>query len=184
MNASLARTVVAVSMLALTACTPANDHADDESSTVTTVTTTHADPSQEAEPDLVAGTAQSPEHETSAPAPAPVHEQAPQSAPAPAQQAGPPAGYNGQAVTVCTNGDGWGISQIAVNANTSCGFANNVLGTLASGIPTTENIRNYLPKNVTAKSPATGQWYEMYCADNGAGIISCRGGNNAEVILQ
>lgn len=106
-------------------------------------------------------------------------------APVPAPDtSGAQANFNGQEVTMCSNGDGWGISELAVNANTSCPFAFNVLNSLTAGVPSTENIRAYLPRTVTATSPTTGQSYEMYCEDNGVGIIVCTGGNNAEVIAQ
>lgn len=54
---------------------------------------------------------------------------------------------------------------------------------MTKGVPSTENIRDYLPRSVEAHSPTTGQTYSMSCRDNGAGIITCTGGNNAEVIL-
>lgn len=106
-------------------------------------------------------------------------------APAPANPeiAGTPGNLNGEEVRLCTNGDGWGISELAVNANTSCPFAFNVLGALTDGVSSTENIRDYLPRTVTAQSPATGQTYTMECADNGVGIITCTGGDNAKVTM-
>ena len=115
---------------------------------------------------------------TMAQAPAPA-------APAPANPeiAGTPGNLNGEEVRLCTNGDGWGISELAVNANTSCPFAYNVLGALTEGVPSTESIRNYLPRTITAESPTTGQTYTMQCADNGAGTITCAGGDNAKVIM-
>lgn len=99
------------------------------------------------------------------------------------EQPGTPAKFNGQAVTVCSSGDGWGISELAVNENTSCPFGFSVLDAMTEGVPSTENIRDYLPRSVEAHSPTTGQTYSMSCRDNGAGIITCTGGNNAEVIL-
>lgn len=104
-------------------------------------------------------------------------------APPPAAGGGIPGEYNGMPVTFCAAGDGWGISELAVNSNTSCEFGLNVLGALGADVPTTDNIRNHLPQTVSAYSPVTGRTYDMRCEDNGVGIVTCRGGADAEVIM-
>ncbi|AWB81662.1 hypothetical protein C3B44_04190 [Corynebacterium yudongzhengii] len=59
-----------------------------------------------------------------------------------------------------------------------------MLNSLTADIGTTSvNLRDYLPQTVTAHSPVTGQSYDMYCASDAAEVISCRGGNNAEVLM-
>lgn len=103
------------------------------------------------------------------------------SEPAPALSAG---SFHERVVTICTAGDGWGVGLLGVNGNTSCDFAHSVLNSLTAGIGTTTvNLRDYLPQTVTAYSPVTGQSYDMYCTSDAAEVISCRGGNNAEVLM-
>ncbi|WP_235933510.1 hypothetical protein [Corynebacterium qintianiae] len=177
MPTSLTRIAAALSSafaLTASACSFAPEQSGNETPTTTVTTSTFVDTPADSSGESPASAEPK---QLVAPAEAPA--QAPRG-----DTASRPGNLNGQDVTVCTAGDGWGVSELAVNAHTSCDFAFNVLGAMAEGVPSTENIRNYLPRTVNAKSPVTGKFYEMYCADNGVGIITCTGGNNAEVILQ
>lgn len=162
-------------MLAFSACLPSDDSAADDDAVTSTVTTTEV---ASEEPSTEESIKQSDKDSLQASSPAPPPTPAPQPV-EPVDQ----GNFNGQAVNICQVGDGWGISELSTNTNTTCGFAQNVMGALVSGIEPGEDIRDYVPKTVTATSPATGETYEMYCADNGVGIITCKGGNNAEVIM-
>lgn len=89
---------------------------------------------------------------------------------------------DGEAAEVCVYGDGFGINTVAAGTNTSCEFARATLDALTGALnPTTENVRDTLPRSVTVHSPVTGADYELESALNQEKIVSCRGGNNASV---
>lgn len=80
-----------------------------------------------------------------------------------------------------------GAEQCAANVNwrifratgaTSCGFAENVAIEMAgnSGQPEAHTVR--------VESPATGQTYTMSCAPEDGNSFTCRGGDNAVVVLE
>lgn len=165
MRSSRVAGALCAAALAVTSCSTTTESAEPTQVTVTSRLTT------------VAPTP------TPASATSPVSSSSASSTAAAAQEQSTTANFNGQAVTICAVGDGWGISELAVNANTSCPFAHNVIAELTSGVSSLENIRDYLPKTVTAHSPTTGKSYSMDCADNGVGIVTCTGADNAQVIF-
>ncbi|NLI86216.1 MAG: hypothetical protein GX440_12690 [Propionibacterium sp.] len=67
-----------------------------------------------------------------------------------------------------------GTGAVAVNSVTSCQFADNVADAFSrAGVGT-----------IQAYSPVTHQYYTMDCSAVEASIITCTGGNNAQVWLR
>lgn len=90
----------------------------------------------------------------------------------------------GEPATVCIYGDGWGTNIWAGNANTSCEFVSETHYAVVDGLnATTQNIRDYLPPEVQVTSPVTGETYDMTCAPRGERLVSCTGGDGAEVFF-
>lgn len=88
----------------------------------------------------------------------------------------------GDPATVCIHGDGWGTNIWAGNANTSCEFVTQTHHVLVEGLNATEqNIRDYLPEEITVRSPVTDQEYNLTCAPRGEKLVTCAGGEGAAV---
>ncbi|QPK80079.1 hypothetical protein G7Y31_05175 [Corynebacterium lizhenjunii] len=99
-------------------------------------------------------------------------------------QAGATIMIGDEATTSCLVGNGYGITLAAANQNTSCEFAIAVTAQLTSGVnPTQENVRQTLPRTITASSPVTGGEYSMACTVDANQLITCAGGNQARVYL-
>lgn len=110
---------------------------------------------------------------TSDPPPSP--EPAPSTTP-PAATTPAPTGFPASARECTTGGTVGGIARSAAgNEVTSCPFAENVRRAYAAQ-PRRDGV-----VSITASSPVTGSRYTMSCS--GAGLVTCRGGNDALVYL-
>lgn len=91
---------------------------------------------------------------------------------------------DGQPTELCVHGDGYGLNMVTAGANTTCDFARNVMNAATAGLnPTGQNVRDSLPASIHAGSPATGEAYDMQCANDERNLITCTGGNNAVVYM-
>jgi hypothetical protein len=61
------------------------------------------------------------------------------------------------------------VAQLTVGPQTSCPFAEAVLGIVRSAYAATGHV----PATVTASSPVTGQTYTLQCTINAAQEIAC-----------
>lgn len=91
---------------------------------------------------------------------------------------------HGTPATVCQMGDGYNIAFVMAGANTSCDFARSTAGRLMTLAPSSkEDLRSYIPPQVTVNSPVTQQNYTLTCNIDEHEVIRCTGGNNAEVLI-
>ena len=129
-------------------------------------------------PDPTAPPAEQPEEPPTDPTAPPADEELPM------EPVGSEVTIAGEPATVCIYGDGWGTNIWAGNANTSCEFVSATHETVVEGLnATTQNIRDYLPPEVQVTSPVTGETYDMTCAPRGERLVSCTGGDGAEVFF-
>ena len=159
-----------VAAAALTGCSPGQPETVTERTTETvTVLDTPAPPAPTGSPTtLPAGTSAS---ASSGPAPLPYD-----------AQPGETVSIRGEAAIVCANGNGFALNVVAAGANTSCEFGIETLDALTRGLnPTYDNVRERLPRTVTAHSPVTGQAYEMTCRQEDLALLTCTGGLGAKI---
>ncbi|MEJ6014185.1 hypothetical protein WG936_10100 [Corynebacterium sp. H127] len=97
---------------------------------------------------------------------------------------GDPIEIYGNNMTLCTQGDGYGIHMLAAGENTSCEFALALMGAQIAGLNATDdNVREHLQPSVAVTSPVTNQPYTMTCGTDANKVITCSGGNDALVVL-
>ncbi|MDR7329624.1 hypothetical protein [Corynebacterium guangdongense] len=97
-------------------------------------------------------------------------------------QPGETVSIRGEAARVCVTGDGFALNVVAAGMNTSCEFSIEILDALTRGLnPTYDNVREHLPRTVTAHSPVTGQAYEMTCRQDDGILVTCTGGLGAKI---
>lgn len=90
----------------------------------------------------------------------------------------------GTPATVCQTGDGYNITYVLAGPNTSCDFARSTAGHLMGlTISSLEDLRGYVPPQISVTSPVTQQTYNLACKTDDREIIRCTGGNNAEVMI-
>lgn len=189
-------TVASAAALLLAGCS-AQEASDTEAAGSSTVTSTATAPPSDANATQATTTVTAPapprdDGGTQAPVPDAASGQAPPADPpsGPREELpydlgqGDAATVNEEAVTICTNGDGYGINVVAVGANTSCDFAFNTLGELTEGLNATyDNVRQNVPSTVRVYSPVTGGEYDMSCSPVDSVLFSCAGGDGARVYM-
>ena len=90
----------------------------------------------------------------------------------------------GTPATVCQTGDGYNITYVLAGPNTSCDFARSTAGRLMGlTISSQEDLRGYVPPQISVTSPVTHQTYNLACKTDDREIIRCTGGNNAEIMI-
>lgn len=108
-----------------------------------------------------------------------IHEQLPEK-----QINGAKVDVFGTPATVCQTGDGYNITYILAGPNTSCDFARSTAGHLMGlTISSLEDLRGYVPPQISVTSPVTHQSYDLACKTDEREIIRCTGGNNAEIMI-
>ncbi|WLP86523.1 hypothetical protein Q9G90_09335 [Corynebacterium stationis] len=91
---------------------------------------------------------------------------------------------DGQPTELCIHGDGFGLNVVTTGANTSCGFASELLEAATTDLnPTEQSIRDTLPQAFEVTSPVTNQTYTMDCSTDARNLITCTGGDNAVVYM-
>lgn len=207
MRTTITRAVLALTsagVLSLAGCAGADEQDDTTTAEATTTQTVQSETSADTDQSASAGqTTQQPtggasqDEEATITEGAPSESQPPPSNPAespaptqnpdeelPQEPVGSPVTIAGQPATVCIYGDGWGTNVWAGNANTSCEFVSATHETLIEGLnPTTQNIRDHLQPEISVTSPVTGETYDLSCAPRGEQLVSCTGGEGAEVFF-
>ena len=108
-----------------------------------------------------------------------IHEQLPEN-----QINGAKVDVFGTPATMCQTGDGYNITYVLAGPNTSCDFARSTAGHLMSlTISSLEDLRGYVPPQISVTSPVTHQTYNLACRTDDREIIRCTGGNNAEIMI-
>lgn len=91
---------------------------------------------------------------------------------------------DGQPTELCIHGDGFGLNVVTTGANTSCGFASELLEAATTDLnPTEQSIRDTMPQVFEVTSPVTSQTYTMDCSTDARNLITCTGGDNAVVYM-
>lgn len=199
MKTTITRSLLALASagaLTLAGCSDAQDESQETmtstaTSTISEETSTQATATAtEAEDTVIETTVteQQPPAETETPAPPPSDTAAPPTTGASEELPIAPVGSEvtiaGQPATVCIYGDGWGTNVWAGNANTSCEFVTATHEVLIEGLnATTQNIRDNLRPQISVTSPVTGETYDMSCAPRTDELVSCTGGEGAEVFF-
>lgn len=91
---------------------------------------------------------------------------------------------DGQPTELCIHGDGFGLNVVTTGANTSCGFASELLEAATTDLnPTEQSIRDTMPQVFEVTSPVTNQSYTMDCSTDARNLITCTGGDNAVIYM-
>lgn len=185
--------LAATSVIGLAGCVGPGqqDQAQNETPAPETVTATETTRTDQAPSDATTASGDTAAPTQPSPDPTPPANSPSPSAPASTPSTNLPVGpigsevtIAGQPATICIHGDGWGTNIWAGNENTSCEFVVETHYALVEGLnATTQNIRDYLRPEVSVTSPVTDETYNLHCAPQGEELVSCTGGEGAEVFF-